>query len=471
MSIVSPIKIIRLYLVVVLIVMIFTTGAFFLRDILTLANFTMIYLLLVLMIAIQTGTGPALVAAFVSFVSINFVLVPPYYSLLVASPSEVLDLLVFLIVAAIAGQLGASVRQQAQEAQSRAREQEILYRLTRAFNQLMHSEGVYEVLINVLHEEPGIAKVQILPGAVDHLPDEYLENPVQYLLLQGGTRIYGAVQVTFMTPLTPSQSELVSACVAQAAMALQRIDLTERAIKSQKFEEADKLKTAILHAVSHDLRTPITIIKSSASNLRQLHDRLSPQEEMEIAQTIEHESDELDKLVGNLLDMSRLQAGAMTLNRRLNDLEEIAGDVAAQVWQRTKQERIRIIFPESMPPVSFDYGLLLQAVTNIVDNSLRYEPPERQVEIRGEIGQDEALLKVINHGQTIPDTHKDLIMEPFYHGQKGRTGLGLPIARGIVEAHQGHLRVEDTEGGGATFVITLPLEGGHEHEVENSGGR
>ncbi len=309
------------------------------RNTLTLANFTMIYLLLVLIIAIRTGILLASLAALISLFCINFFLVPPYYTLLVADPREVLDLLVFLIVAVIAGRLGARVREQAHEARRRAREQEILYQLTRAFNQLMHIEGVYEVLTRVLRADMTAIQVDILP----HTPDAPPEGgTVYYLLLQAGTRVYATVRAAFSSTLSPSQFALLNACVSQAAMALQRIELTEQAVKSRQFEEADKLKTAILQAVSHDLRTPITIIKTSASNLRQLHNRLSEQEEEEIAETIEQETDHLDTLVGNLLEMSRLQAGALSLNLRLNDLEEIAGDIAAHVYQRTRQERIKL---------------------------------------------------------------------------------------------------------------------------------
>jgi len=240
-------------------------------------------------------------------------------------------------------------------------------------------------------------------------------------------------------------------------MALQRIDLTERAGKSRQFEEADKLKTAILHAVSHDLRTPITIIKTSASNLRQFHDQLTREDEAEIAQTIEHEVDQLDKLVGNLLDMSRLNADALALNSQLNALEEIAGDVAARVWQLTNQERITIRFPEEMPMVNFDYGLMLQTVTNLVENSLRYEPLTSKIEIRGRFTPQHAIMEIANHGETISQDVKARMMTPFFHGSGGRLGLGLPIAKGIIEAHHGQLLVEDTPNSGATFVIQLPL--------------
>ncbi|MFN8531895.1 MAG: DUF4118 domain-containing protein, partial [Anaerolineae bacterium] len=430
------------YVTVILVIAALTVVTVTMREFLTLANFTTIYLLAVFIIGINTRTGPAVVSAITSFFFINFFLVPPYYSLLVADPREVLDLIIFSIVAVMAGQLGARVRQQAQEADQRAREQEILYRLTRSFNELRDSQGVYEALTKVLYQDLGAKEAQILPFTPSKPADD--GAAAYYLLLQVGDRIYGTARILFDNLLTVSENQLMNACISLAAMALQRIELTEQAIKSQRFEEADKLKTAILHAVSHDLRTPITIIKSSASNLRQFHEQLEPQEEAEIAETIERETDQLDQLVGNLLDMSRLQAGALSLNRRPNDVEEVVGDVAAQVWQRTKQERIKIEFPDDFPLVSFDYGLLRQAITNLVDNSLRYEPSNRQIEIRGEVTQVEMLLKVINHGRSITARERPHIMEPFYRGREGHIGLGLPIAKGIVEAHQGQLRVEDT---------------------------
>ncbi len=341
-----------------------------LRDTLTLANITMFFLLLVVLVAITQGIVPALVTTFVSFFSINFFFVPPYYTLWASDSRELLDLIVFLIVAMIAGRLGAYSRQQAEIARQQVREGEMLLEMER---------------------------------------------------------------------------------------------------KSRKFEEADRLKTALLHAVSHDLRTPITIIKSSASNLRQLRSRLTPQQQVELAETIETEADQLDRLVGNLLDMSRLKAGALRLSVGLNSLEEVAGDVAARVWQLTKQERLKIDFPDTMPLVEFDYGLILQAVTNLVDNALRYEPAAQQVELQGEQLKEWALFRIINHGETIDEETKAHMMEPFYRGKDGRIGLGLPIAKGIIEAHDGELRVEDTLGGGATFVIALPIRETKGYETQDPG--
>ncbi|MBC8170351.1 MAG: DUF4118 domain-containing protein [Anaerolineae bacterium] len=432
-----------------------TGCAWLLRGTLTLANFTMIYILVVLVLAIRRGTWVAIVAALVSFLCINFFLVHPYYTFIVADPREVIDLIVFLIVATLVGQLAARARQQAYEAQQRAYEQEILYRLTRSFNQIATSAGVYEALINVLKTDLAARQAYVLPyGTGADTPD----STVHYLLLQTDASVYGTLCATFDTPYSAVQTRLLNTCTSQAAMALQRIELTERARKSEQFEEADRLKTALLHAVSHDLRTPITIIKTSASNLRTPGDNLSTEERRELSEVIENEADQLDKMIGNLLDMSRLRAGAMTLNSQANSLEEIAGDVAASIYQRIKQERIQLDFPEGLPLVAFDYGLMLQALSNLVDNALRYEQPDRQIILRGSIVEYEAYLAIINHGENMTADEREHLMEPFYHGRGGNIGLGLAIARGIVEAHHGQLRVEDTPGSGTTFIIALPLD-------------
>ncbi len=231
----------------------------------------------------------------------------------------------------------------------------------------------------------------------------------------------------------------------------------ERAQRSRTFEEADRLKTALLHAVSHDLRTPITIIKTSASNLLTFYTTLPDNEREDMLRVIDNEADQLNKMVGNLLDISRLKAGALQMNRSLNSLEEVAGDVAARVWQLTHQERICICFPDAIPLVCFDYGLILQALSNLVENSLRYEPPDKQIDICGELVKEEMRVIIRNHGPNIPVEERGSLFEPFYHGAGGNIGLGLAIAKGIVEAHGGRLWIEDTPGGGATFIFSLPF--------------
>lgn len=454
------------YATAVLLAFAVTFGLWLLRDILTPANNSLIYLLLVLIVALRWGIGESLLTAIVSFLCFNFFLIPPLYTFLVADPREVLDLIVFFIVAVLTGQLAANLRQQTATAQEQAYEQDILYKLTSTFNQIATEQGVYDALTHVLQHDLSARHVQILPYANDAM---IRDQTTTYLLLRTDKNIYGTLSVVFDKSPTPLQSRLVNTCVAQAAMALHRIRLTELARQRATFEEADRLKTALLHAVSHDLRTPITIIKTSASNLLNLYPTLPDEERTETLEAIETEADQLNKMVGNLLDMSRLQAGALQLNSRLNALEEVTGDVAARVWQLTHEERIKIVFPDDMPLVLFDYGLILQALTNLVDNALRYEPAGKQVEIRGSVDEGLAQVAVINHGPTITVEERTHLMEPFYHGKDGHIGLGLPIARGIIEAHRGQLRLEDTPGGGATFVFILPLEAESVNIDENTG--
>lgn len=432
-----------------------TLALWLLRPYLTLANFSLIYLLAVLVIAIWQGIGPSLLAAILSFFGFNFFLIEPLYTFLVGDPREVLDLIVFFIVAAVTGQLAARQRAAAENARQRAEEQMILFRMTSAFNQLTTNDGVYEALTRTVRDDLKATQAHVLPYAS---PTASGDETVFFVLLRTDGNVYGTLRAAFARPLTPVQLRLLETCTTQAAMALHRIDLIERARQSKTFEEADRLKTALLHAVSHDLRTPITIIKTSAHNLRMLRPTLAESEQAEILETVESEADELDRMVGELLDMSRLRAGALTLDRHLNDLEEVAGDVAARAFQRLGKERIKLAFTTNMPLVPFDYGLMLRALTNLVDNALRYEPPESRIEIVGGFQADTARVAVVNHGPDISPDEREQIMEPFYSGKDGHVGLGLPIAKGIVEAHHGQLWVDATPGGGATFVVSLPLK-------------
>ncbi len=425
-----------------------------LRGYLTLANFSLVYLLAVLVIAIRQGIGPSLFAAALSFVFFNFFLVEPLDTFLVADPRELLDLIIYFVVAVLTGQLAARARAEAEKARQRAQEQTILFKLTSAFNQLTTVEGVYDALTKTLHDDLHAVNAHVLPDT-SAAPNK--DETVFYLLLRAGGTIYGTLCASFDRPLTPVQIRLLETCADQAAMALHRIDLIEKARLSRTFEEADRLKTALLHAVSHDLRTPITIIKTSAHNLLTLHTKLPETDQLEMLESVENEADELDQMVGNLLDLSRLRAGALQLNIQLNDLEEVVGDVAARAFQRLKQERIKINFPDDMPLVPFDYGLILQALSNLVDNSLRYEPPGQRIEIFGAARDGEARVGIVNHGPNISPNEREQIMEPFYTGKDGHVGLGLPIAKGIIEAHHGRLWVDDTPGGGATFLFSLPL--------------
>ena len=436
-----------------------TLGLFLLRDRLTLANVSLLFMLVTLIAAVRLGTGPSVLAAVAGFFAINFFFVRPYYTLHVADPRDLLDLLIYLAAALIAGRLAAYAQSQAEAAGLTAEQQEIFYGLTSALNPLTDPEAIRNTLRRTLLDRMGAEQVNLLPRAPARPADP--GESVMFVLLEAGDTVYGTLRVVFLHPPPPSSQRLLLACAGQAALALQRVDLTNQASRSRSLAEADRLKTAILHAVSHDLRTPITIIKTSAANLDDLGDRLPPDQRRELARAIETQADELDRLVGNLLDLSRLQAGAVVLHEELNSLEEIAGEVAARAYATHRAERIALDFPDDLPLARFDYGLMLQALGNVVDNALRHEPPDKRVIIRGRAAPDAVRLEVVNHGPNVPDAERELVMEPFYQArdgrsQKGGVGLGLAIARGILEAHHGRIAIVDTPGGGATFLLTLP---------------
>lgn len=429
------------------------------RDSLTLANFSLIYLLAIFLSAMWLGTYASLLAAVLSFFCFNFFLIPPYYTLYVKDPREVLDLVVFLIVAVVTGRLTAAVRQHAAE-------ENLLHQISNTFNQHTTRPEVEQSLRQVLESELAAQKVAFLPEGVE---DVAIRSTAVYLLLQAGHVILGTVYVRFERPPTESNMRLLRASVGQAATALQRIRLAERVQKSQAVEEADKLKTALLHAVSHDLRTPLTIIKTSVSNLSTLADYLTESQRQEMLTAIEQQTDHLNELVGDLLDMSRLQAGQMVIQADWYALADVAGDVAARMWERIKQERLQLDFDDALPLVHYDLGLMRQALFNVVDNVVRYEPADKLVILQGEVHEAEIWLKVINHGPNIPTAEKERIMEPFYHHADGHVGLGLAISKGVVEVHGGRLWVENTPGGGATFILALPLPKEKLPDVDSRG--
>src|SRR5258708_4128022 len=453
----------RRYILAALLPLSATLLLWLMRDILTSENFSLVYLLVVLVIAVYQGKGPSLFAALTSFLCFNFFLVKPLYTFLVADPRDFLDLSIYLVSATLTGRLASYARNQRRNAEQKAAELNILYAAATTFNQVLDTGQVYEALRRVLRERLSAREVDFIPTT----PPEIADPSHLYLRLNVGEKLYTVLHVVFSKVPSTSIAQVVAACASHAAVALQRIELMQRAQQSKTFEEADRLKTAILHSVSHDLRTPITIIKTSASNLLRLDGTLPADVRLETLTGIEAEADHLDKMVGNLLDISRLKAGALNINKTLNSLEEVVGDVAARSWQITHDERIEIDFSPAMPLVNFDYGLVLQALSNLVENALRYEPAHSRIRIAGDVRGREACVALINHGPNIAPHDREAIMEPFYHREGGHSGLGLAIAKGIIEAHQGRLWIEDTPGGGATFTFSLPWNQSLVGEVKN----
>jgi two-component system sensor histidine kinase KdpD len=248
----------------------------------------------------------------------------------------------------------------------------------------------------------------------------------------------------------------------QLAVAVRNRQLQSDAAQTAALTKANELRTALLAAVSHDLRTPLASIRASATSLLAEEVDWEPQTTRELLRTIDDEASRLNTLVGNLLDMSRLQTGAFTITRKPTGLEEVVA--AALVGLHADPDRVCVDVPETLPQLAVDAALLERAVANLIDNALSFSSSESPVRVSGEVVGDHVHLRVIDHGPGIAPGDRARVFQPFQRlGDKPNgegVGLGLAVAHGFVEAIGGEITVEDTPGGGCTMVVSLPLANG-----------
>jgi len=243
---------------------------------------------------------------------------------------------------------------------------------------------------------------------------------------------------------------------AQAAAALDRERLRTQAAQAEALAEGNRMRTALLAAVSHDLRTPLASIKASASSLRQTDVQWTEADQAALLATVEHNADRLDALIGNLLDMSRLHTGSLEPFLRPTAIDEVA-PVALRGLDAPAQ--LQMAVPDGLPLVRVDPALLERVLANLFSNALRHSPPSRPPVLRARELDDTVLLEVIDHGPGVPDAMKERIFEPFQRldDHHGGVGLGLAVAKGFAEGMGGTIAAADTPGGGLTIRVTLPV--------------
>jgi two-component system sensor histidine kinase KdpD len=233
----------------------------------------------------------------------------------------------------------------------------------------------------------------------------------------------------------------------------------ERAREAAVARRSDEMKTALLRAVTHNLRTPLASIKASVSGLRQTGASYSDEDRAELLAEIEEESDRLARLVTNLLDASRLEAGVLKPTKRPQELAELVRAVVARLRPLFVERPVQVEIPEQLPPVPCDYAQIDQVLANLLENAARHTPPGAVVVASAHVVENGVQVEVLDHGPGIPPRERERLFQPFERGQTRApgTGLGLTIARGFVEAHGGRLWLEDAPGAGARFVFTLPI--------------
>lgn len=491
-----------------------------------IANSSMLYLIAVLAVAVWGGRGAAIVASLASFLAFNWFFVEPVHTFTVADPQEWVALLLFLLTAIVTGQLAAALRQQAEEAVQRRREAEerereavVLYDVTRLVAD-PDLDRALQAVAERIREELDLATVAIKLAAeggeqIRALAGSDTEaltrirgasGPPEGLLGEGqppthagrGTpgrwvRVVAARARAVSTParavlLVPiklntqrvgalllvrkgggafsgSDDRLLGTVAVQLSWALERERLRRVSTEGEILRRTDELKSALLNAVSHDLRTPLASIIASAGSLRQQDVRWSPRERGEFAQAIEEEALRLNRLVGNLLDLSRIEGGSLQPEKGWYDLSALVDDVLGRLRPLTGGHPITVNVPDDLPPIHFDYVEIDQVLSNLVENAVKYTPRGTALVVAAQMVPGAVAVTVEDRGPGIPPEALPRVFERFYRvggigDRQGMrptgTGLGLAVVRGLVEAHGGRVWAEPRPGGGARFTFTLP---------------
>lgn len=482
-----------------------------------MANISMLYLIAVLATAVAFGSGPAVLASFAAFLAFDWFFVEPVYTITVANPDEWTSLIVFLLTAIVTGQLAAGQRREARDAREREREAVVLYDVVRLMED-PNLDRAHQAVANRLRDELDLAAVAIqLPGdggpatvvsAGDERGLEIVQSrgqiassrldggeaPTDHCRGRPGTwrnirpfdgpttdegprsgRLYevpittpgGKRGTLFLVRTRGDESfrsvddRLLSAVAAQLGIALDREDLRREATEAEILRRTDELRRALLNAVSHDLRTPLASIIAAGGSLSEDDVTWSPDEVRGFGRDIESEALRLNRIVSNLLDLSRIQAGALVPQKAWYDLGALVEEVLGRLRLDQRGRRVVLRVEGELPPVHLDYVEIDQVLTNLIENAVKYTPPFQPIEIGVRRVDGQVEVEVKDRGPGIAPAALPRVFEPFYRAADHRrcqgTGLGLAVARGLVEAHGGRIWVENAPEGGARFVFTVPL--------------
>ncbi len=468
------------------------------QPVLDPSNLVMVFLLGVLASAVVFGRGPGVLAAVLSVAIFDFFFVPPRLTFAVRDTQYLVTFAVMLVTALTVAALAARMRQQTAEARERERRTAALYRLSREMATRDTPVELVDAAATTVSSVLDGTVAILLAGADGRLaaagagravfPAEGNELGVAqwayehrrpagrgtdtlpaagwlYLPLEGTDATLGVIAISPARPEAlqdPRRFHWIAAIASQVALALERAQLAAQAEAARVAVEAERLRNALLSAVSHDLRTPLAVITGSATTLRD--EPALPQEERhELAASIAEEGERLNRLVSNLLDMTRLESGAVAVKKDWHSLEELVGAALGRLEHRLAGRPVTVRVPRDLPLVALDGVLVEQALFNLVDNALKYSPPGAPIEIAAALAPGIVRVTVSDRGPGIAAGQEAAVFEKFTRspraGDPGGIGLGLAIVKGIAEAHGGSVRVANRDGGGAAFTLELPRDG------------
>ncbi len=463
-----------------------------LHAVLDLANIVMLYLLAVVLIALKLGRGPAVLASFLAVAAFDFFFVPPRLSFAVSDVQYLVTFTVMLVVAIVIGQLTAGLSFQAAIAEGRERHNRALYEMARELSSALTVEQIAEITqrfidlgfearasilvsndANRIASPPGITPLEnvdagIAQWAFDHgkaagrSTDTLPSTPLLYVPLKAPMRIRGVLAIAPRNPgwlLTPEQRQLLDTSATLIAIAIERVHYISVAQSALVHMESERLRNSLLSALSHDLRTPLTVLIGLADSLNLAGPALPPQQ-ADIARAIRDEALHTSALVNNLLDMARLQVGNVTLKREWQPLEEVIGAALQSRSALLAQHTVRIGLPDDLQLLEYDAVLMERVFCNLLENAAKYTPPGSLIEIKARRDGDHVEIEVADNGPGLPPGREESLFEKFTRGREETSvsgiGLGLAIVRAIVTAHGGTIHAENRPEGGARFVIRLP---------------
>lgn len=417
-----------------------TAAVAFLKAHVPAISLGVLYLFAVLPVAVVWGVGLAIAVSLASMLAFNWFILPPTHTFQLRDGANWLALAVFLVTAVVVSALAAHARSRREDAEQRRREADVL---AEAAGDLLRGTELDAELEKLAGLTAGVLRVRtarIELGEREHgVPIEVNRRRVATLLVD--------------EPLDPAIARrFLPALAALLAVAVGRSELEAEALEAEALRRSDVVKTALLRAVSHDLRSPLTAIVAGADALASEEITLDEADHLALVGAIREEAARLDRVVGNLLDVSRLEAGAVETHPELWSVDELVGQ--ALDFVRTGADRIVVELDPDAPPVRVDAGQIERVIANLIENALRFSPPGSPVVVRAEHGATELRIHVVDRGPGVAASDRNAIFEPFRRGRRGGSGLGLAIARGFAEANGGRVWAQEDPVGGH-FVVAL----------------
>lgn len=462
------------------------------------ANIIMIYLLCVTVSAVVGGLGPSILVSILSVLAFDFFFVTPFLTFAVDDTQYVFTFITLLLIGMIISYLTSRIRLQTEAARHRERETAALYALGRDLAVSSNLESYVQAIVRRINETmkhdviiflPDIQNEGTLkPFAVDtdividenevtaavwsfqhqkvvgHSTDTFPKAKGLYLPLvtaRGSIGVMALRSKDITNEVTIEQDRLLGAYADLAAVAIEGIILADELHNAQILKATEKLQTALLNAISHDLRTPLVSVIGVLSSLQEEGMSLDDAAKRNLIQVAREEADRLNHLITNLLDESRIKAGVIKLSRQPSEIQDLVGAALEQLGSRVRTHPIDIEIPEDVPFISVDFGLIVQTLVNTLDNALKYSPPDSPIEIKVRQVAQEVHIEVADHGVGIPQQDLPHIFDKFYRIKRpdnvAGTGLGLSISKGIIEAHGGQIEAKNNPGGGLIIKLALPL--------------